>query len=152
MRLKTFTDYSLRLLIFLAARPRRRATIAEIAVAFDISENHLMKVSHVLGKAGVLANVRGKDGGLELAKAANEINVGQVVRITEGAPRLAECFKPAGACRITRACRLRGVLNDAANAFYAVLDRYTLEDITRNRIVLSRMLAMPRVLDRPRVS
>ncbi|HUK05665.1 MAG TPA: Rrf2 family transcriptional regulator [Burkholderiales bacterium] len=143
MRLKTFTDYSLRLLIFLAARPRRRATIAEIADAFRISESHLMKVSHVLGKAGVLANVRGKDGGLELAMSPRDINLGQVVRLTEGAPRLAECFDPAGACRIERGCLLRAVLGDAAGAFYAVLDRHTLEDITRNRIRLSRLLTAP---------
>ncbi len=144
MRLKTFTDYSLRLLMFLAARPQRRATIAEIADAFDISEAHLMKVSHALGKAGVLANVRGKGGGLELAMAPTAINVGYIVRLTEGAPRPAACFESTGACRIARACHLRSVLDDAVQAFYAVLDRYTLEDIARNRNVLSRMLALPR--------
>ena len=142
MRLKTFTDYSLRLLIFLAARPQRRATIAEIADAFGISENHLMKVSHALGKAGVLANVRGKGGGLELAKAPTAIRVGHVVRITEGAPHPAECFGADNTCCLVRACKLRTVLDDAVRAFYAVLDRYTLEDITSNRHVLSRMLAL----------
>lgn len=144
MRLKTFTDYSLRVLIFLAAAPQRRATIAEIADAFDISENHLMKVSHALGKAGVLANVRGKGGGLVLAMAPKEIRVGHVVRITEGAPHPAECFAPGYTCCIARACKLRGVLGEAVQAFYAVLDRYTLEDIARNRNVLSRALALPR--------
>jgi Rrf2 family transcriptional regulator, nitric oxide-sensitive transcriptional repressor len=144
MRLKNFTDYSLRLLMFLAARPQRRATIAEIANAFDISENHLMKVSHALGKAGVLANVRGKGGGLELAMAPKAINVGRVVRLTEGPPHPAECFDSAGACPIMRVCHLRAVLDDAVQAFYAVLDRYTLEDITRNRSALSRMLALPK--------
>ena len=94
MRLTNFTDYSLRVLMFLAAT-QRRATIAEIADVFGISENHLMKVSHVLGKAGVLANVRGKGGGLELAMAPKAINVGYIVRLTEGAPHLAECFDPA---------------------------------------------------------
>lgn len=144
MRLKTFTDYSLRLLMFLAARPQRRATIAEIANAFGISENHLMKVSHALGRAGVLANVRGKGGGLELAMAPKDINVGHVVRIAEGAPRPVECFEREGACPIARACYLRSVLDDAAQAFYAVLDRYTLEDLTLNRSALSRMLALPK--------
>ena len=144
MRLKKFTDYSLRVLIFLAARPRQRATIAEIANAFDISENHLMKVSHTLGKAGVLANIRGKGGGLELAMPPKAINVGHVVRLTEGALHPAECFSTTGTCRIVRACYLRTVLDDAAQAFYAVLDRYTLEDIVRNRNALSRMLALPR--------
>src|SRR5690348_388658 len=144
MRLKTFTNYSLRLLIFLAAKPQQRATIAEIADAFDISENHLMKVAHVLGKAGLLANVRGKGGGLELAMTPNAINVGNVVRITEGAPHPAECFDADNTCPIVRACKLRIVLDDAVQAFYAVLDRYTLEDIARNRKALSTVLALPR--------
>ena len=150
MRLKTFTDYSLRVLIYLSVAPQRRATIAEIADAFDISENHLMKVCHVLGKAGVLANVRGKGGGLELAMAPKEIRVGHVVRITEGAPRPAECFEPGGTCCIARACRLRSVLGEAVQGFYAVLDRYTLEDITRNRNVLSGMLALSPPMPRRR--
>ena len=98
MRLKTFTNYSLRLIIFLAAKPQHRATIAEIADAFDISENHLMKVAHVLGKAGLLANVRGKGGGLELAMTPNAINVGNVVRITEGAAA-PETFTTRGTTR-----------------------------------------------------
>jgi len=133
MRLKTFTDYSLRLLIFLAAKPQQRATIAEVADAFDISENHLMKVSHVLGKAGLLANVRGKGGGLELAMTPKAINVGNVVRITEGAPHPAECFGADNTCPLVPACQLR-----------TVLDRYTLEDIARNRKALSTVLALPR--------
>ena len=144
MRLKTFTDYSLRVLIYLAARPQRRATIAEIAEAFDISENHLMKVSHALGQAGLLANVRGRGGGLELAMTPRAINVGNVVRITEGPPHPAECFSAHNTCCIVRACKLRTVLDDAVQAFYAVLDRYTLEDIARNRKALSSVLALPR--------
>jgi Rrf2 family transcriptional regulator, nitric oxide-sensitive transcriptional repressor len=150
MRLKTFTDYSLRVLIFLASKPQPRATIAEIAEAFDISENHLMKVAHILGKAGVLANVRGKGGGLELAMAPKAIRLGDVVRITEGAPRPAECFVTANRCRIEPVCKLRPVLDDAVQAFYAVLNRYTLEDITRNRNVLARMLAPSRAVESAR--
>jgi Rrf2 family nitric oxide-sensitive transcriptional repressor len=141
MRLTSFTDYSLRVLIFLAAEPGRRATIGEIARAFDISENHLMKVVHLLGKGGVLANVRGKGGGLELAKAPSAINVGKVVRMTEGHPLPAECFdREHNACLITPICRLRGVLGEAVKAFYGVLDRYTLEDLVRNRHALARVL------------
>lgn len=142
MRLKVFTDYSLRMLLFLATKPGRLATIAEIAVAFNISESHLTKVSHELGKAGILANIRGKRGGLKLAKAASEINVGDVVRLTEGSPHAAECFEIDGACCIARVCALRAVLDEAVAAFYAVLDRYTLEDLVRNRGVLSRMLGI----------
>jgi len=145
MRLTTFTDYSLRVLMYLAAEPHRRATIGEIATAFDISENHLMKVAHSLGKAGLLISMRGKGGGLELAAAAGSINLGQVIRMTEGPARPAECFdQAANTCCITPACKLRAVLDDAVHAFYTVLDHYTLEDITRNRNVLARILAMPR--------
>lgn len=141
MRLTSFTDYSLRVLIFLAAEPGRRGTIAEIAQAFDISENHLMKVVHLLGREGLLANVRGKGGGLQLAQPPRSINVGEVVRITEGRPLPAECFDAdRNACVITPVCRLRGVLSDAVKAFYAVLDRYTLEDLARNRNALAPLL------------
>jgi Rrf2 family transcriptional regulator, nitric oxide-sensitive transcriptional repressor len=144
MRLTTFTDYSLRVLMYVATDPPARATIAEIAAAFDISENHLMKVVHFLGQAGLLVNVRGKGGGLELGAPANTIYIGRVVKLTEGTDRPAECFDPkANVCRITSACRLRRVLDDAVRAFYAVLDQYTLEDITRNRQVLAKILSMP---------
>src|SRR5213083_2760091 len=87
MRLTTFTDYSLRVLMYLATNPRPRATIADIAAAFDISENHLMKVVHFLGKAGLLANMRGKGGGLRLAADPSTINLGYVVEITSSAGR-----------------------------------------------------------------
>ena len=140
VRLTTFTDYSLRVLIYLAAEPARRATIREIAQAFGISKNHLMKVAYLLGKAGLLANVRGKGGGLELARAPHAINVGWVVRQTEGPPMPAECFGSDGACPLTPVCRLRGVLREAVGTFYGVLDRYTLEDLVRNRHAVARTL------------
>ena len=141
MRLTTFTDYSLRVLMFLATDPERRATISEIARAFDISENHLMKVVHGLGKAGLLANVRGKGGGMQLAKPPDAINIGKVVRFTEGHPMPAECFdRERNACVITPICHLRRVLGEAVQAFYAVLDRYTLADLVRNRNALARTL------------
>lgn len=141
MRLTAFTDYSLRVLIFLAATPGRRATIAEIATAFDISENHLTKVVHFLGRHGWLENVRGKGGGMQLGKPAEAIGVGRVVRDTEGEAVPAECFLPEGnKCVITRGCRLRGVLGEAVDAFYAVLDRYTLADLVRNGAALQRTL------------
>lgn len=145
MRLTTFTDYSLRVLIYLAAEPGRRATIAEVAESFGVKENHLTKVVHFLGKAGLLANVRGKGGGLGLARPASEIVIGRVVRETEGAAVPAECFaEDHGHCRITRMCRLRGVLRDAVEAFYAVLDGYTLEDLVHNRQQLAKVLIVER--------
>ena len=144
MRLTSFTDYSLRVLIFLAVDVGRRATIGEIARTFDISENHLTKVVHLLGKVGLLANVRGKGGGLELARAPERINVGEVVRITEGTPAPAECFdRERNECIITPACRLRPILGEAVDAFYAVLDRYTLEDLVHNREALARITFAP---------
>ncbi len=145
MKLTTFTDYSLRVLIYLAAEPGRRATIAEIAGAFQVSENHLTKVVHFLGQSGWLATVRGKGGGLGLACAPAEIGVGEVVRRTEGAALPAECFdRASNTCSIARICRLHGVLQEAADAFHAVLDRYTLEDLVHNRAALSRMLFIGR--------
>jgi Rrf2 family nitric oxide-sensitive transcriptional repressor len=141
VRLTSFTDYSLRVLIYLAAWPGRRATIGEIARAFDISENHLMKVVHLLGREGLLVNIRGKGGGLELAAAPHMINVGEVVRITEGPPAPAECFDAErNGCVISSICKLRGVLEEAVKAFYAALDRYTLEDLVRNRHAMVRIL------------
>src|SRR5436190_19974041 len=109
MKLTAFTDYSLRVLIYLAAQPGRRSTIAEIAEAFNVKENHLTKVVHFLGKAGLLANVRGKGGGLDLALAPEDVVLGHVVRQTEGADMPAECFgeEPAvGRCCIEPVCRL----------------------------------------------
>lgn len=144
MRLTTFTDYSLRVLIYLAIRPQKRATIAEIAAAFDISESHLMKVVHFLGKHGFLANVRGKGGGLMLAKPPAAINVGAVVRLTEADTLAAECFdREHNTCVITPACQLRRVLSEAIKAFHAVLGRYTLADLVSQRRSLSRFLSIP---------
>ena len=143
MKLTAFTDYSLRVLIYLAAEPTRRATIAEIAAAFDISENHLVKVVHFLGKQGWIETVRGKGGGILLATGPEAINVGRVVRDTEGAAVPAECFLPEGGdCVITAVCRLKHVLAEAVRAFYAVLDGYTLADISRNRQALAKTLIM----------
>jgi Rrf2 family nitric oxide-sensitive transcriptional repressor len=141
MKLTAFTDYSLRVLMYLAADPNQRATIAEIAAAYGISENHLVKVVHFLGKQGWIETVRGKGGGIQLARAPEAINIGRVVRDTEGAAVPAECFLPSGGeCAITAACRLKHVLADAVKAFYLVLDRYTLADISRNRQALANVL------------
>jgi len=145
MRLTSFTDYSLRVLIFLAAEPGRRATIAEVAQAFDVSENHLTKVVHFLGKGGWIDTVRGQGGGISLKLDTERIVVGAVVRAAEGPPVPAECFSnhPDG-CRIHRSCRLKPVLKEATDAFYAVLDRYTLADLVRNGPALAKILHLHR--------
>ena len=140
MKLSAFTDYSLRLLMYLAAEPARRATIAEVARAFDIAENHLTKVAHALGRAGWLANVRGKGGGLALAQSPADIVVGDVVRYTERGDLPAACFADdARPCPLAHGCRLRGVLGEAVDAFHAVLDRYTLADLARHPRTLAQL-------------
>ena len=141
MKLTAFTDYALRVLIYLAAQPGRRATIGEVAAAHAISEHHLVKVVHFLGRQGWLANVRGKGGGLGLALPAVQVPLGEVVRQTEGGAVVADCCGTGGGnCRIAPSCRLRGVLADAVAAFHAVLDRYTLADLVRNREELASIL------------
>lgn len=146
MRLTTFTDYSLRVLIYLGAEPGKRATIAQIAQSFGISEYHLVKVVHFLGKKGWLRNVRGKGGGLELGHPPQRIVLGDVVRDAEGEAALAECFgSEHGGCAIAGCCRFAGVLAEAAAAFNAVLDKYTLADVTANGPQLARILFMPRL-------
>jgi Rrf2 family nitric oxide-sensitive transcriptional repressor len=142
MRLTVFTDYAFRVLIYVAGRPGQRATIAQIAGAFRISEHHLTKVVHELGRGGFLANVRGRGGGIELARPPHEIGVGAVLRHMEPATAPVACFDPRSpACRIAPACRLRGVIDEATRAFHAVLDRHTLADLLGdNRQALAELL------------
>jgi Rrf2 family nitric oxide-sensitive transcriptional repressor len=149
MKLTSFTDYSLRVLIYLATQPERRATIAEVARAFAISESHLTKVVHFLGKEGWLANTRGKGGGLGLGRAPSAISLGTVVRQCEGGDLPAECFDPEHSdCTISRLCKLRVALRRAVDAFYAELDRYTLEDLVQNRAALAKVLLIKEPIPR----
>jgi Rrf2 family nitric oxide-sensitive transcriptional repressor len=128
MRLTRFTDYALRTLIHLGVQDPRQGSIAEIATAYGISENHLVKVVHHLGRMGLVRTTRGRGGGLRLGKPATEIRIGDLVRATEEDLALVPCF--AGShCAITPACRLKGVLREALAAFLAVLDRHTLADL-----------------------
>ncbi len=141
MRLTTFSDYTLRVLIYLALDQTRLATIPVIAAAYGISENHLMKVVHQLACAGVVETQRGKGGGIRLARPPEEIRVGEIVRAAEGAAPIVECLgEEASACCIAPNCRLAGVLVRAFDALYAVLDEYTLADLTANRRVLKQVL------------
>ena len=147
MRLTVYTDYSLRMLIYLATRDDGLATIAEVARSYGISEHHLTKVAHQLGRAGYISTLRGKGGGLRLARPTGEIGLGEVIRQTEPDMALVPCFgsaeAPAGApCSIVPACGLRGVLGEALQAFMAVLDRYTLADLVQKRVELRSLLAV----------
>lgn len=134
MQLTRYTDYSLRVLMYLAVRSDRLATIEEIARAYGISKAHLTKVVHELGGVGFIETVRGRGGGIQLGRAPEEIRVGAVVRFTEESMDLVECFDPdTSDCRIESVCRLRSVLGDALEAFLRVLDRYTLADLVARR-------------------
>lgn len=143
MRLTVYTDYALRLLMYLALKENGLATIAEIAASYGISRNHLMKVAYELGTAGYIETVRGRGGGLRLAKAAESIRLGDVVRRTEPDMALATCFKPIDApCAIKRCCMLRDALERACIAFSEVLDGYSLADLVRPRNRLRTMLSI----------
>ena len=134
MQLTRFSDYSLRVLIYLGIRPGQLSTIDEISKAYGISKAHLMKVVHELGRSGYVETVRGRGGGLRLAQRLDEINVGDVVRLTEGKMDLVECFDSAtNTCRIESVCTLQGVLEEALAAFLSTLDDYTLADLVARR-------------------
>ncbi|MBN8926506.1 MAG: Rrf2 family transcriptional regulator [Rhodospirillales bacterium 69-11] len=143
MRLTTFSDYSLRTLIYLGLRPDRLVTIADIAAAYDISANHLMKVVHQLAQSGEIATVRGQHGGLRLARKPEEINIGAVVRRTEPDMHLVPCFGSAAGCRIQPECFLASVLDEALSAFLGVLDRYTLANLLRAPERIAPLLGIP---------
>ena len=142
MRLTAFTDYSLRVLIFLGLKGDEISTIAEIAEAYGVSENHLMKVVHHLAGLGHVRTLRGKGGGLRLAREPAGINLGAVARACEGRLVLAECFEPGHDCRIEPACALKGIFYQAGEAFFAVLDRYSLADLLRPRRALTARLGI----------
>ncbi len=129
MHLTRFSDYSLRVLVYLAVKGEERSTIQEIASSFDISRNHLMKVVQDLNHKGYITAIRGKNGGLLLKKSPEDISIGKLVRDTENDLKLVECFGEDNECRITPACRLKPILAEALCAFFAVLDKYTLADM-----------------------
>ncbi|PKR55647.1 RrF2 family transcriptional regulator [Thalassospira marina] len=144
MRLTVFSDYTLRTLLYLALRTDGLVTIDEIAKAYGISRNHLMKVVHNLSRTGIVKTVRGKGGGMTLARSPQEINIGAVVRETEKDSHVVECFDPerAGCCQIDTACSLKGALYKAREAFFGVLDDYTLDDLLGPRQRMAEMLGI----------
>ncbi|MGH7781396.1 MAG: RrF2 family transcriptional regulator [Candidatus Binataceae bacterium] len=143
MRLTYYTDYSLRVLMYLAIARDRRVNISEIADRYDVSRNHLVKVVHSLARGGFVASYRGKGGGLELARDPELINVGAVVRYTEGPLKPVECFDvEKNRCIITNVCGLAEVVNEACGSFFAVLDHYTLADLLKRRPGLAKILSV----------
>ena len=131
MRLTSYTDYTLRTLMYLAMHPEQLVTIQDIVSLHDISKNHLTKVVHQLGLSGLIETVRGRNGGIRLAKPADQIVIGDVIRMAESDFDMAECFQAdSSQCAYARACHLKGVLHQATQAYLAVLDKVTLADIT----------------------
>ncbi len=130
MRLTQFSDYSLRLLLYLAERPGEICTIGEIAEWYGVSKPHLVKVAHNLVRLDYVHSIQGKGGGLRLAKPPGQIRIADLVQITEPDFHAVECFdKKNNTCRITRTCKLKHVLHDATKAFLTTLEGYTLESI-----------------------
>ncbi|HFQ91620.1 MAG TPA: Rrf2 family transcriptional regulator [Chromatiales bacterium] len=143
MQLTLYTDYSLRVLVYLGLKGEELATISEIAEHFDISRNHLVKVVHNLATHDFIQTVRGKGGGMRLARAPELINIGDVVRHTEPNFNIVECFDRDNMdCAITPICKLKGALHRASRSFMEVLDEYTLADVLQNREDLNRIIFM----------
>jgi len=144
MRLTTFSDYTLRVLIYLGVHDKEIATVGQIAEAYGISANHLMKVVHYLAQGGYIETARGKGGGMRLGLAPEKINLGEVMRGTEDNRTLVECFdRDSSDCRIESACVLRGVLGQALDAFFRSLDAYTLADLLAPKPRLAKILVLP---------
>jgi Rrf2 family nitric oxide-sensitive transcriptional repressor len=148
MRLAAFTDHSLRVLLSVALAPEGRTTIAEVARQLELSENHVVKVVHALGRLKFLANARGRGGGLRLAAPAASINIGRVVAATERWD-IVECFDSEhNTCSLAGHCRLESVLHDAIDAFHAVLGRYTLEDLAGHSRSAVALRLVPRQISK----
>lgn len=142
MRLTLYTDYSLRVLLYLGAKKLDElSTIKDISDAYGVSKNHLMKVTHELGKMGYIETIRGRGGGIRLAMQPEEINIGKLVRQTEEDFYLVDCFNPESVgCVISPVCNLKGALNKALHAYIAVLDEYHLSDFLTSKEKLAALL------------
>lgn len=142
MHLTRQADYTMRLLIFLALQPDECATIREVADHYRISRNHLMKVANRAVHAGFIEGVRGRAGGLRLSRPARDINIGQVLRVIEEWNTV-ECFdKAANQCAVAGGCGLQSILKQAQDAYFAVLDRYSLAHVVRRKALLVQLLGL----------
>ncbi len=143
MQLDKFTDYALRILVALCVRQPQRLSVTHIAGLYDLSVNHLSKVATTLVQEGFVRAERGRGGGLTLALPADRINIGDVMRRLKKDDPVVECFSTNKSCRILPACGLRTPLQEAQEAFFAVLDRYSLADVTRQQDRLRALLSLP---------
>jgi Rrf2 family transcriptional regulator, nitric oxide-sensitive transcriptional repressor len=143
MRLTQFTDYALRTLIYAGVNDARLVPVAEIAESYGISYHHLVKVAALLAELGFVESVRGRNGGIRLARPPAEINIGDVVRRTEPDFHIVECFDGSrDTCPITPACMLKNVLQSATESFLATLDGYTLADFLASRVRRERFVQL----------
>ena len=134
MQLTHYTDYSLRVLVYLALKKNKSVTISEIADYYKISRNHLVKIVNNLANLGYITTIRGKGGGMHLALPADEINIGEVIRNVEPHFDIVECFSENHTdCRIEPICKLKRVLQSATHSFLAELDQYSLQEVISNR-------------------
>ena len=134
MQLTHYTDYSLRVLVYLSLKKNNSVTISEIADYYKISRNHLVKIVNNLANLGYITTVRGKGGGMHLALPAEEINIGEVIRHVEPHFNIVECFSEDHTnCRIEPICKLKRVLQSASDSFLAELDQYSLQDVISNQ-------------------
>lgn len=141
MRITKRTNIAIRLLMYCAANPDRLVTKSEIAECCNISENHLAQVINQLSQLKFLSTQRGRNGGMTLSKSAADIQIGDIFRHIEGGLPLAECFADAdNTCPLTKACRLKQALSDAATAFYASLDKITLDSLICENVDLMKIL------------
>lgn len=143
MQLTRFTDYSLRVLIYLGIRQDEWVTIRQISDAYGISRNHLMKVVSFLSSRDYLSSQRGPGGGIRLNVSPADINLAEVVVDAEGDMNLVECFRDDVVCVLTPGCRLKGVLANALQSFLETLNEHSLEDIIEPREELARLLGIP---------
>lgn len=144
MRLTSFSDYCMRVIMYLGLQHGQLVTISDIARAYSISENHLSKVAHYLAQRGYVETVRGKGGGLRLVRDPKTINIGEVIRDSEGDTGFLPCSHTGGTCCIQPSCKLIGILGEAQVALFAVLDKYTLADLLLNEAPLTSILMHPR--------
>lgn len=150
MRLTVQADYALRVLMYLAVAPGRRASVREIAEAFHISQHHLSKVAQRLARAGMVTSSSGRNGGLELAVEPDQITLGAIVRSAEDDMAVVECLGHTRYCRVAGVCGARSVFSDAVDAFMATLDDQTLETVLRNREGVRCALQLPSSGRQPR--
>ncbi len=144
MQITRYTDYAIRVLIYLAVKRNEQSTISEIAESYNISKNHLMKIVQELNVKGYLFAIRGKNGGIKLIAEPSAINIGKLVRELENESKLVECFGNNNQCVITPSCQLKQIFSLAIESFYTTLEGYTLEDLTgvNDQLKLKQLLSI----------